>query len=132
MRLTWQDSIFILSSFSLLKMSSGDISKHNCVLGEALLMVLLSERKNKSFLFSFERFVSALSFNRIKWLQLRKNLWNPSCYSKIMLKILHYKEYTLKMCQFLSQNQTLERCSLIGVTASHCLHDIHNYLNSFW
>ena len=132
MRLTWQDSIFILSYFSLLKMSSGDISKHNCVLGEALLTVLLSERKNKSFLFSFERFVSALGFNRIKWLQMRKNLWNPSCYTKKMLKILHYKEYTLKMCQFLSQNQTLERCSLIGVTASHCLHDIHNYLNSFW
>lgn len=42
-----------------------------------------------------------------------------------MLKILYYKEYTLKICQFLSQNQTLFPKMLINLLNSKWLSTQH-------
>lgn len=54
MRLIWQASLVILSSFSLLKIASGDTSKYNHGLREALLMVLSPGRKKKDILSHLE------------------------------------------------------------------------------
>lgn len=68
----------ILSSFSLLKMSARDKSKHNHAFSEILLMVLLPWGIF-FFLVSFERFVARLGLGRTKVTSIEKWILEPQC-----------------------------------------------------